>query len=455
MTTFRRIAIGCLVGLLFAAGFGARLNCAAHERAIARSFPTAMPGTRVASADVAAGNVDMRPLEIMLTVLKSLREHYVDQITPQQEGKMTHDSLRAMMALLDDPNSRFVDAEQRKIIADANEGTYHGIGAILGVKKVKTGNITEEHLVVVTPIEAGPAAKAGIKPGDDIRAIDGKAVLPLDPFQRANEIVKEDRGKKISDIRKHLSAEEKRIKSGMPIVEAENTLVTQDDKEFELTIARKGSSKEIKVKVQPGRFQVDPVNVKLLAGDNLGYVKINALTASTGKAFQDAIRQVKSGGAKGLIIDLRSVAGGGLEFAREVAGPVIGGRTLAIERRSRGRRLPLKVADHPVDDSWNGPIAVLVNGGTARMSEVLAAAFRDGASAKLVGEKTHGDLSEATVLDQKDGSAVIMTIGEFLSPKGIAYNGKGIPVDVQVASSAADAQLEKAIKLLSSAGDKG
>lgn len=414
-----------------------------------------MPGTRVASVDVAAGNVDMRPLEIMLTVLKSLREHYVDQITPQQEGVMTHDSLRAMMALLDDPNSRFVDADQRKIIADANEGTFHGIGAILGVKKVKTGNITEEHLVVITPIETGPAAKAGVRPGDDIRAVNGKAVLPLDPFQRANEIVKEDRGKKISDIRKHLSAEEKRIKNGIPIIEAENTLVTQDDKDLELTIARKGASREIKVKIQPGKFQVDPVSAKLLESENLGYVKINALTASTGKAFQDAIRQMKSGGARGLIIDLRNLAGGGLDFAREVAEPIIGGRTLAIELRSRGRRAPLRIAEYSADDAWNQPVAVLVNGGTARMPEVLAAAFRDEASAKLVGEKTYGDFSEATVLDQKDGSSVIMTTGEFLSPKGVAYNGKGIPVDVQVASSAADAQLQKAIKLLSAAGDRG
>ena len=93
MSTLRRIGTGCLVGLVFAAGYTARLHNMVREEAFARAFrqaPVSAPGTQVASAGLeSAGSIDLRPLEIMLTVLKSLREHYVDQISPKDEGKMT------------------------------------------------------------------------------------------------------------------------------------------------------------------------------------------------------------------------------------------------------------------------------------------------------------------------------------------------------------------------------
>ena len=456
MSTFRRVSIGCLVGICFAAGYGARLNSMAREEAILRCVrraPVSAPGISVASARLeGAGNIDLRPLEVMLTVLKSLREHYVDQISASDEGKMTYDSLRAMLSSLDDPNTRFLDPAQRKLVTDAAEGNFHGIGVILGIKRTKSGNLSEEHLVVISPVESGPAAKAGLRPGDDIVAVNGRAVLPFDPYQKANEIIKLEWNKKVlepSEVRKHLKAEQKRIEAGIPLLEAENLLESEDQKEVELSVLRKGSPKEVNFKITPRAFTVIPVTSSFLEDENLGYIKINCFSTGTGEQFETAVRDLKSRGAKGLVLDLRNLAGGGLEPALEVARPLLPGKFLAIERKSRDRQSAIKVGEYPAADAWSGPIAVLVNSGTARMSEVLAAALRDSASAKLVGERTYGDCSAVTLVEQRDGSGVAMRTGLLAPAKGGDYSGKGLAVHVGVASAASgDPQLRAAIKLL-------
>jgi len=427
----------------------------AREEAVLRALrrpAVSAPGISVAAARLeSAGNIDLRPLEVMLTVLKSLREYYVDQISPDAEGKMTHDSLRAMLSSLDDPNTRFLDPAQHKLVADAAEGDFHGIGVILGIKRTKSGALSEERLIVITPVESGPAAKAGLRPGDDIIAVNGRSVLPFNPYQKANWIIKEDRKKAVerSELKKRIDAEQKRIESGIPLLEAENLLVSEDQKEVELAVVRKGSAKEIRFKITPRAFTVIPVTSAFLENENLGYIKINCFSTGTAEQFDAAVRDLKSKGAKGLLLDLRNLAGGGLDTVLEVARPLLPGKPLAVERRSRDRSSTIKVAEYPAEDAWHGPMVVLVNSGTARMSEVLAAALKDNASAKLVGQITYGDCSVVTLVEQRDGSAVAMTTGALVPARGRDYQGKGLAVDVQVASAASgDPQLKEAIKVL-------
>ena len=442
------------MGICFAVGYAARLNSAAREEAVlggARRSSTGAPGVMVAAARLEDASIDLRPLGLMLTVLKSLREHYVDQITPEDEGRMAYDSLRAMLSSLDDPNTRFLDPAQRKLVADAAQGTFHGIGVILAIKKVKTGSLTEEHLVVVTPIESGPAAKAGLKPGDDIVAVNGRDVLPYNPYRKAEEMVKESMKKPAqkTQLKKTIDAEAERIKTGIPILEAESLLVSEDTKEVELSVVRKGSPRPIKLKITPRSFSVVPVTSALIEKDNLGYVKINCFSTAAAEQFRNAVRELKSKGAKGLVLDLRNLAGGTIDTAVEIARPILPGRPLAVERLSRGRKSTIKAPECSPEDAWRGPIVALVNTGTARMAEVLAAALRDGASAKLVGEKTYGDCSVVTILEQRDGSAVSMTTGVCVPVRSADYQGKGLAVDVNVGSAGSgDPQLKEAVKVL-------
>ena len=263
--------------------------------------------------------------------------------------------------------------------------------------------------------------------------------------------MKDDEKKSVerSQMKKHLDAEKDRIEKGIGLLEAENLLVSEDAKEVELSVARKGSPKEIKMKITPRAFAVNPITSSVIEDGRLGYVKVNCFSETTGEEFQKAVRELRSREVKGLVLDLRNVAGGGLEPVLEVARPLLSGKTLGIERKSRDRKSAVKVAECPPDDAWRGPIAVLVNSGTARMSEVLAAALRDGASAKLVGEKTYGDCSVVSLVDQRDGSAVAMTTGMLVPSRGKDYQGKGLAVDAAVAAAASgDPQLKEAAKLI-------
>lgn len=465
MRTIHRIGIGFLVGLFFAGGYAARTMSMHREMAAAgldHQGPVRAPGIPIASARLEGGaNIDLRPLETMLMVLKHLREHYVEQLAPADEGKMTHDSIRAMLASLNDPNTRFLDPAQRKLLSDAREGKFHGIGAVLGIKRLTEGKVTDEHLVVIAPIEGGSADKAGLRPGDDIVEIDGKSVLPFDPYQKASEMLKDEWAKRTKDqsqVRKDIESEKKRIDNGVGILDAERMLTSDSDAEkdraVELTVLRKGSAKPLKIKVTRESFSAEPVASSVLDG-GAGYVRVNCISEATGEQLAAALDDLRGKQVKGLVLDLRNLAGGDVDAVVEVAKPFIPGKSLGTEVRSRGRRTRIDVPATAEVQKWSAPVVVLVNRGTARMSEVLAASLRENSGAKLIGEKTYGDFSATTVIDQRDGSALALTTGLFVTSKGGNYNGKGLPVDVEVASAqTGDPQLKEAAKLAASGGSR-
>lgn len=460
MQTSRRIVIGILVGLLFATGYTARVSNMRAENAAQKQNAMSEVGARYASAALeGAGDVDFRPFETFYVFLENLRRHYVEAITPETEGKMTYDALKNMLGSLNDPNTRFVEPEQRVAITDAAEGKFHGIGAVLGVKRIKSEEFNEEHLIVINTLATSPAEKAGLKSGDDITAVNGKVVLPFDPMQRAEKLIKDAR-KSPAEQRKQyqtkLEAEQKRLASGMMIADAETLLTGEDKKEVELTVVRQGVKEPVKIKVQPHAFTVDPVSTAVVEGGKYGYVKINTLTRGTGKAVADALKDMDSKHVEGIVLDLRNLAGGETESTLQVAKLFAPKKPLAMLQQSRNRKATVGIPDAPEKQVWNKPVIALVNGGTARMAEVLASSLKDNKVAKLVGDKTYGDLAHTTLMEQKDGSAVIMTTGVFLTTHGGNYSGIGIPVDVKaVPAGSGDSQLAEAVKQLGSSAGRG
>lgn len=452
MRTIHRIGIGVLVGIFFATGYAVRMSADAHERtAVARESGAAQNGgTRIASMNLeGAANVDFVPLQTLLSVVTNLRQHYVEQLTDKDEGQMTYEALKSMLASLNDPNTRFVEPTQRKVIADAQKGKYHGIGAALGISKAKAGEIAEERLTVVSVLPDSPAEKAGLKTGDQILAIDGKAVLPFNPYQKVDLILKDARNQSRDRevLRKELEAEQKRIETGLSMIQAEDLLSSEDKKAVELTVLSQGAAKEAKVKVQPGELTVDPVQVET-TGD-YAYIRVNCFCSGSAEKFADAMKTAESSGAKGLVLDLRNLSGGQIEAARQMARWFVPGKTLAQELRSHDRKTNIAVPAAGDTSTWKKPVAVLVDRGTARVAEVMAAALRDNGRARLVGETTYGDFGATTLIDLKDGSAVLMTTGHFLTSKGGDYAGKGVAVDVQVAmSGAGDSQRQEAVNIL-------
>lgn len=448
MRTLQRIGIGLLVGLFFTTGYAARQVITARNQMNALNGHVLSPATRVAAADLrAAGDINFQPIQTLYVVVQNLREQYVEQLTSKEEGQMTYDAMRAMLASLDDQHTKFVDPQERKLITDAQEGKFHGIGVMLGYKKVPSGGISEEHLFVITPIATGPADKAGLNAGDDIIKVNGKNVLPLDPFQRATQYLKDNRSGKTnkSQLRKQLESEQDRIDNGIAISEAEDILTSKDKEPVELTIVRKGTAKPIKVKINPEIFSVTPVKSSLLDNGKIGYIKINCLSKGVDTEFASAVEGFKSKGADRLLIDLRDSASGDFDLALKIAGQLAPTKKFAVLEKSRGRKETVKTPGKAV--SWNKPIAVLVNAGTARTTEILAAALRDSAGAKLIGEKTFGDSSFVSMIEQRDGSCILLTTGKLLTSKGIDYTAKGITVDVPLKGTG-DTQLNEAVEML-------
>lgn len=466
MRTIHKIGIGVLVGLFFAAGYATRLQCASPQRVTTvrtdGSSARISQGTRVASTrldDLA--NVDIRPIETLYDVLKNLREHYVEQLTVEDEGKMTYDALRAMLGSFNDPDTRFIEPTQRKLLSDAEQGTFHGIGAILAVKqtwktnkdKPKDPPTSEEHLMVATVLPGGPAAKAGLKPGDEITAIDGKDVLPFNPYARVNDMLSDDKTRNMDkgQIKKIIESEQKRIDGGIGVIEAETLLMSEGKKPIELTLYAKPPTNAAKITVQPEDVTVEAVSDVHMENGNLGYVRVGYFGAGTAEKFSEAMKELDGKSAKGLIVDLRGSTGGSMDSAEKIASWFVPDRTLAVLIKSRSRKTLVRIPAVP-GNAWKRPVVLLVDHSTTRAPEVLAAGLKENGVAKVVGEKTYGDFMDSTVIDLADGSAVVMSTGKYVTAKGTDFNGKGLAVDVQASTN--DQQLREAIRLLSAAGGK-
>jgi len=450
-----------------AAGFAARLHVnrrevnlpAARERAISSHRVAYAPSS--ASSDTGTrSDVDLRPLETFYEALRHLRDEYVEPIQKSQERELAYGAVKVMLDSLHDPLTRFLDPEQVKLVEEAAAGRFYGIGATIAVKQEKQGGIAEERLVVASVLPGSPAEKAGLLTGDVITEVDGKAILPYDPFQRVEKLVKDTRNGLIDrekQLPKLLEAEGTRIKNGIGFQKASDMLASKGNAEFSLMVARSGTKTPLKIKVTAGETGVDAVSYGV-PSPSVGYVRLNLITKSAQEKFAEAVASFKKRGVKGIVVDLRDSPGGSLEAAQAIAADVIPGRTLSILQLPRGKQQTLRAGAAPAGGAWQGPVAVVVDGGTVGIAEVLAAAIRDGAGAKLVGERTFGDNMQQSLVPLRDGSAFTMTTGKYLTPKGGDYRAKGLAVDVVVPGAGKpgeDPQLAKAFELLASGKGRG
>jgi len=258
-------------------------------------------------------------------------------------------------------------------------------------------------LIVVAARPGSPAEKAGLRTGDLIRSIDGRHTRPV-PAVMGERML---RGAPGSTVK----LEVMRLRSGAD--------------PFEVSLVRE-------------RILPTSPSGRMLE-DGTGYLRVSDITPGTGDDLRTQIDVLERAGATRLVLDLRDSAWGDPQDAVGVAEPFLEGGPVA---KRVGRSLPEQLLEaNPAHAAWTGPLAVLVDAGTAGPAEVAAAALLDAGKAKVVGEHTFGRAAISRAVALPEGG-LVLTVGKFMSPKGTSIHGEGIEPSVPVASRASDEEEE-------------
>lgn len=316
---------------------------------------------------------------------KTEEEKKEDEIKEITRKTLMQGAIKGMIESLDDPHSSYFTKKELKEFQEDIKGKYVGVGMVVQ-KKVN------EPLIVVSPIEDGPAYKAGIKPRDKITEINGKSIYSL----TSEESVKKLRGQKNTTVNVTVYRE-----------------INNTTKVFEL------KREEIELKY---------VKHKMLE-NNVGYLRLTQFGTDVHKDIEKALDDLQKSGMKALIFDLRSNPGGELTQAIKISSMFLKNGKVVSTRPKKGEEVFFNREGKYYGDF---PLVILINGGSASASEIVAGALKDHKRAILVGEKTFGKGSVQTLLPLPDGDGIKITTAKYYTPKGISINGTGIEPDVLV-----------------------
>jgi carboxyl-terminal processing protease len=347
----------------------------------------------VFSRPLAAGRFNpYQKLGIFTKVLSYIESHYVEDV---QETELMYGAARGLTDVLD-PHSRFMDPDEYERLKQETEGNEEIDGIGIDVEKRKT------HLVIISPIEGSPAAKAGIEPGDVIRSVDGVDVGPLE----FDDAVARMQGPPGSEV--------------------------------VLAVERKG--RELTFKIKRARYELKPVEGKLLE-DGIAYVKIRLFSATTDGMLGELLDQLsgKAKGLRGLVLDIRRNPGGLLDQGIRVADRFIADG-LIVKTVGKGGHVMDEAKAHSRGTLLGFPMVVVVDGATASAAEIVAGALQDHGRAVILGTQTFGKGSVQTVIDLDGCGAkpcgLKLTVARYYTPSGRSIQGQGITPDVVVEATA-------------------
>ena len=336
----------------------------------------------------ALGNTDdlqetYKNLEVFSNVLSITQQNYVDDIDTKEalEG-----AIRGLLTSLD-PHSSFLKPQDFKELQDETKGSFSGIGIEITLK--------DDMLTVVSPIEDTPAFKAGIQAGDRIIKIEDESTKDMSIF----DAVKQLRGEKGSEVTISIHRED-----------------WTDLEEF--TIVR------------------DVIPIHSVRSDILesgyGYVRISNFQRNTTKDLKKSIKKLlEESMLKGLVLDLRNSPGGLLDVSVKVA-DIFLDEGIIVSTRGRIKDQNLEFSAHGEGQGYDFPIVVLINGGTASASEIVAGALQDHERALIMGTQSFGKGSVQTIIPMADGAGLRLTTARYYTPNGTSIQATGITPDVLV-----------------------
>lgn len=342
-----------------------------------------------------------------INLLKSAIEYYY--VEDLDEDVLADGLYSGLMNSLGDPYAEYYTPEQWIALQNSTEGIYYGIGAYLK-KDIVTG-----YPLIMGVIRNAPAEEAGIQVDDYIYKVDGTDVCDMN----------------LSDVTDMIKG-------------PEGTTVT-------INIIRPSTSEELVMTIERRKVETPTVEYKMLEG-NIGYIIITEFDAVTVDQFAEALATVKGNGMEGLILDLRGNPGGNLSAVVEIGRMLLPKGLVVYTEDKYGER---KEYDCDGSRCIDVPLVVLINGGSASASEILAGAIKDYGVGTLLGTTTYGKGIVQRLIALDDGSAIKLTVSHYYTPLGNDIHKVGVVPDIELEfdadaykEDATDNQLERAIELL-------
>ncbi len=333
--------------------------------------------------DNEADTLPLDELRIFSEVFAKVKNDYVESI---DDRELIENAIRGMLEGLD-PHSAYLDKEHYEDLQEGTSGEFGGLGIEVGME--------DGFVKVISPIDDTPAQRAGIKAGDLIIKLDEKSVKGM----ALNDAVKLMRGKPGSDII--------------------------------ITVVREGEDKPKEITITRDVITVKSVRSKMLE-PGFGYIRISNFQTHTAEDMRKSLEKLKKendSGLSGLILDLRNNPGGILNAAVGVSDLFLD-NGLIVYTEGRIKDSKLTFTAKPTDMLKDAPIIVLVNGGSASASEIVAGALQDHDRAIIMGERTFGKGSVQTILPMNDEAALKLTTARYFTPSGRSIQASGIEPDI-------------------------
>ena len=325
---------------------------------------------------------------LLWEALDVVNSKYIERDQVDQ-NKVLYGAIAGAVRAAGDEYTEFFDPETLAQFKSDLQGTFSGIGAEIGKRD---GNI-----VVIAPIDDSPAARAGILPNDIILKVNDEAVTDWN----VDETVSRIRGAAGTDVK--------------------------------LTLYREGKNGPFDVTIKREQIEIRSVKLtyKEVNGKTIAVVKISRFGDDTKRLLDIAITEIRGRDVDGIVVDLRNDPGGYLNTSVEAASEWLPSRTLVV-KEARSDQDVVEYTSNGSNRLGDYPTVILINGGSASASEILAGALRDNNKAKLIGEKSFGKGSVQELIPLRDNTAVKVTIAKWITPSGQNLNHEGLDPDMVV-----------------------
>ena len=322
-------------------------------------------------------------LKIFTEVLSYVEANYVEEVEPE---RVIHGAIRGMLRSLD-PHSSFMPPEMFGEMQVETEGRFGGLGIEITIR--------DDVLTVVAPIEETPAFRAGIMAGDQIVLVEGEST------------------------------------KDMTLIEAVKRLRGPEGSEVTIGVMRPGFTEPRDFTIVRAVIKIKSVRWTQLPED-VGYIKVRSFQKTTVNEVKEAVRELESQGMSALVLDLRNNPGGLLDQAISVSELFLEDGKLIVYTKGRLTNQDMKGFSKGGNIWSSQPLAILINGGSASASEIVAGALKDWDRATLIGTQSFGKGSVQTIIPLSDGSGLRLTTAKYYTPNNAEIHGEGITPDIVV-----------------------